>query len=147
MVEEAQVGKPKRDLLGYEVPISLVRLILLSLEDILEENAPPVFQMLGRTVGRALGVTRIEEIPDVFKQHKLGLVEIAQTSEDKLTVRFMECFGCSGMRDYNESISQLERGVLAGALESATGGTASINESKCCTKGGDFCEFEVVLMS
>jgi predicted hydrocarbon binding protein len=147
MVEEARLGKPKRDLLGYELPISVLRLILLSLEDILEENAPPVFQMLGRTVGRALGAKSIEEIPDVFRKHKLGLVEITRKSEDRLTVRFMECFGCSGMKDYNESISQLERGVLAGALEAATGGTVSINESKCCTEGGDFCEFEVVLMS
>ena len=147
MVEEERLGKPKRDLLGYEVPISLVRLILLSLEDILEENAPPVFQMLGRSMGRALGAKSLDEIPDVLKEHKLGLVEITRKSEDRLTVRFMECFGCSGMKDYNEAISQLERGVLAGALESATGATVSINESQCCTKGGDFCEFEVVLMS
>lgn len=146
VVQEERLGKPKRDTLGYEVPISVVRLILLSLEEILEENAPPTFQMLGRSMGRALRAKNLDEIPEVLRQHKLGIVEIIRESEDKLTVRFAECFGCSGMKGYNEAISQLERGIIAGALEGATGATVSIKESKCCTGGNEFCEFEAVLM-
>ncbi|UCD57805.1 MAG: hypothetical protein JSV16_01465 [Candidatus Hydrogenedentota bacterium] len=147
VVREEQLGRPERGLLGYEVPISLVRLILLSLEEILEENAPPTFQMLGRSMGRALGARNLSEIPEILKQHKVGIVDIVRHSDDRLTVRFRECIGCSGMKDYNEAVSQFERGIIAGALEGATGATVSIKESKCCTEGSDFCEFEVILMT
>jgi predicted hydrocarbon binding protein len=146
MLKEENLGKPKRTSLGYEVPLEIVRLILLSLEEILEENAPPTFQMLGRAVGRALGAKNLGEVPEVLRVHKLGLVEISKHSEDRVTVRFKECIGCSGMKDYNEAISQLERGIIAGVLEGATGATVSIKESKCCTQGNDYCEFDAVLM-
>ncbi|MBI4831918.1 MAG: hypothetical protein HY801_10275 [Candidatus Lindowbacteria bacterium] len=146
MMEKGKLGKPKRNSLGYEVPIEIVRLILLSLEDILEENAPPTFQMLGRAVGRALGAKSLDDIPEILATHKIGLVEISRNSEDRVTVRFKECIGCSGMKEYNEAISQLERGIIAGVLEGATGATVSIKESKCCTQGNDYCEFDAILM-
>ena len=147
VLKKDRLGTPERTMLGYEVPLSLVRLIFLSLEEILEENAPPAFQMLGRSVGRALGARNLNEIPQVLEQHKLGIIDIVRNSEDRLTVRLAECIGCSGMKDYNEAISQLERGIIAGVLEGATGATVSIKESKCCTKGNDFCEFEAILMT
>ena len=72
VVKEERLGTPERTMLRYEVPISLVRRIFLSLEEILEENAPPAFQMLGRSVGRALGATSLDEIPEVLERHKWG---------------------------------------------------------------------------
>jgi len=146
VVEEKRLGNPKRSELGVEVPITLFRLVLLSLEEILEENAPPTFKMLGRSIGLSLGVSSLEELPDVIKRHRVGIIGITRNSEDRLTIRFEECIGCSGMEDYNEAISQFEKGIIAGALESATGATVSIKESKCCTQGNEFCEFEVVLI-
>lgn len=147
VVDEKLLGKPKRAILGYEVPISLVRLILLSLEEILEENAPPTFKMLGRSIGNSLGVRNLDEIPAVFRKHKLGILDIEQLSGDRVRVRFQECIGCSGMSDYNEAISQFERGIVAGALEAATGATVSIKESICCTTGEEYCEFEATLIT
>ena len=147
VVEQKLLGKPRRGILGYEVPISFVRLILLSLEEILEENAPPTFKMLGRSIGLSLGAGNIDEISAVFEQHKLGMLDLEETSEDRITVRLKECIGCSGMEDYNEAISQFERGIVAGALEAATGATVSIKESVCCTTGEDYCEFEAVLIT
>ena len=146
VVEEKRLGNPKRSELGVEVPIALFRLVLLSLEEILEENAPPTFKMLGRLIGLSLGVSSLEELPDVIKRHRVGIIGITKNSEDRFTIRFEECIGCSGMEDYNEAISQFEKGIIAGALESATGATVSIKESKCCTRGNEFCEFEVVLI-
>lgn len=147
VVKEKRLGKPRRETLGYEVPISFVRLILLSLEEILEENAPPTFRMLGRSIGLSLDVNSIDEIPKIFAEQKLGLLEFDRFSEDKVIVRFQECIGCSGMEDYNEAISQFERGIVAGALEAATGATVSIKESLCCTTGDEFCQFEAILIT
>jgi predicted hydrocarbon binding protein len=135
VVKEKLLGKPRREALGYEVPISFVRLVLLSLEEILEENAPPTFRMLGRSIGLSLEINSIDEIPRIFADQKLGLLELDKPSEDKVIGRFQECVGCSGMEDYNEAISQFERGIVAGALEAATGATVSIKESLCCTTG------------
>ncbi|MBI5116217.1 hypothetical protein HZA56_07055 [Candidatus Poribacteria bacterium] len=146
VVKPEQIGKPKRATLGYDVPVTLIRLTLLSLEEILEENAPLTLQMLGRSIGRSLGATTIDDIPRILAEMKIGLGKITRNSEDMLTIRLMECVGCSGMQDYNESISQFERGLLAGALEAASGSTVSIKETKCCTQGHGFCEFEAVLM-
>ncbi len=146
VVKPEQIGKPKRDMLGYDVPIELIRLMLLSLEDILEENAPPTLQMLGRSIGRSLSPASVEDIPRLLAELKIGLAEMTRDSEDMLTIRLRECVGCSGMKDYNESISQFERGLLAGILEAASGATVSIKETKCCTQSHGFCEFEAVLM-
>jgi predicted hydrocarbon binding protein len=146
VVKPEQIGKPKRDTLGYDVPLTLMRLTLLSLEEIMEENAPPTLQMLGRSIGQAIQVTSLDEIPQALKDLKIGIIEIVQNTEDTITIRVRECVGCSGMKDYNESISRFERGLLAGVLEQATGSTVSIKESKCCTQGHGFCEFEAVLM-
>ena len=147
VVEEKRLGNPKRSELGVDVPLALFRLMLLSLEEILEETAPPTFKMLGRLIGLSLGASCLEELPDVIKRHRLGIIGITENAEDRLTIRFEECIGCSGMEDYNEAVSQFERGIIAGALESATGATVSIKESKCCTQGNEFCEFEVVLIT
>jgi len=48
------------------------------------------------------------------------------------------------MDNYNEGISQLERGIVAGAAgapEAATAATAVIKESLGCTTGEEYCEF------
>lgn len=147
VVKPEQIGTPKRETLGYSVPVALLRLTLLSLEEIMEEHAPPTFQMLGRAIGRSLGAKSVDEIPQILNDHKVGLLEMVQTSDDKMTIRVRECVGCSGMKDYNEAISQFESGLLAGALEEATGTTVSIKETKCCTHGHGFCEFEAILMN
>lgn len=141
-----RLGKPQRDTLGYDVPVSFLRMVLLSLENILEEDAPLTFQTVGRAIGRLLGPPSLEQLPKTFQDAKIGLINIEKQAEDKVVIEMRECVGCSGMTNYNESVSQFEQGLVAGAMEVATGKTVYIREVKCCTQGQNYCQFEALLL-
>lgn len=128
---------PRRPTIGPDVPVVLWRLIrLVSLHDILRDEAPAVAYLMGKRLGAMLGVKTIEELHEQLTRLKIGKLDFAVNTPDVVHLAISECVTCDGITPpIGRAICQLEAGIVAGALETIYPGRKTIGEETKCIGG------------
>lgn len=137
---------PRRPTMGPDVPVVLWRLIrLVSLNDILQDEAPAVTYLMGKRLGAMLGVKTIEELHEQLTRLKVGKLDFSVNTPDAVHLAIGECVTCDGITPpIGRAICQLEAGIVAGALETIYPGRKALGEETKCIGGlgDDVCLIE-----
>jgi predicted hydrocarbon binding protein len=140
--------KEGRPTLGHSVPLHLVRNLIFALEEALGEDSVETLGYLGYRLG-SLVFSEAKTPSDLMRlgaENGIGFIDIVTVSDREMRIGISECIGCSGMAEYNESISAFEAGIVRGAAEALTGRHCDVVETHCCTSGWLKCEFNVVIV-
>lgn len=137
---------PRRPTIGPDVPVVLWRLIrLVSLHDILGDEAPAVAYLMGKRLGAMLGVKTIEELHEQLTRLKIGKLDFSVNTPDAVHLAIGECVTCDGITPpIGRAICQLEAGIVTGALETIYQGKKALGEETKCIGGlgDDVCLIE-----
>ncbi|WP_457621196.1 V4R domain-containing protein [Persephonella sp.] len=153
-----QISKVKREQLGTDIPIVIFRALRhftsIYAEDLLgEKGANILFINAGRTLGKELGRQLYDEniekylsnISEFVKKEKIGIINVAEFSEEKLVIQLDECITCAGMDNIGKRICFFEVGLVLGIVEFYLGKKLTAFESKCNANGEGICEVTVLL--
>ena len=128
---------PRRPTMGPDVPVVLWRLMrLVSLNDILRDDAPMVAYLMGKRLGAMLGAKTIEELHEQLTRLKIGKLDFSVNTQDAVHLAIGECVTCDGITPpIGKAICQLEVGIVAGALETIYPGRKAVGEETKCIGG------------
>jgi hypothetical protein len=153
-----QISKVKRNELGTEIPIVIFRALRhftsIYASDLLgEKGANILFVNAGRTLGKELGKVLYDKdidrylsnVSDFVRKEKIGIIKIAEFSDEKLVIQLDECITCAGMENIGKRICFFEVGLVLGIVEYYLGKKLSAFESRCNANGEGVCEVTVVL--
>lgn len=82
----------------------------------------------------------IKEIAAFWNEYGLGEMELKTGKPNTFTLR--HCYDCSRV-DPGDSLCGFKEGFVNAILADRTGGIGSVEETECCSSGGDNCVFEV----
>ncbi len=137
-IELSNALKVDRPELGDEVGIGLYRLLrLVAWEDILGPGASAISYYAGKNLGKKLQFKTMEELLDLFKQLKVGIIKIPEKTGSHMHIDIYECVTCSGMEPVGRPICHFEGGLIAGAVEAITGKKVLAKEVTCIGGLGD----------
>ncbi|MDW7674065.1 MAG: DUF2507 domain-containing protein [Bacillota bacterium] len=140
------INKSSRDKLGGEIPLTTFRLLrLIGMQEILGASAGPTLYMVGKSVGKKLGINSLNDFLDFIIQNKIGLPEVIEECESRIVIKIYECMTCAGMPNINELLCHFECGLIAGALEHITGRRTKGTQLKGWSNGDEVCEFQIML--
>ncbi len=86
----------------------------------------------------------IKAISSFWKQHNLGILTIQGFQHNSLIVQLQDHFELNSSSHSNQPNCHISRGILTGLLETRFLAKFEISETKCCSTGDEFCEFQVV---
>lgn len=116
-------------LMKYSLPIKIV-----------------VMRSAGYNLGKMLVekglIKSIDDMPHVFIQHKIGLLDIIDESSNRMRVNIYECMSCFQMNYIGTPMCDFEAGILEGILEKLIGRNV-VKENYCWGLGYSFCGFEI----
>jgi len=137
---------PRRPTIGPDIPVILWRLLrLVSLNDILREEADSVAYLMGKHLGAVLGAKTVEELHEQLTRLKIGKLDLSINTPDVVHLAIGECLTCDGITPpIGKAICQLETGIVAGALETIYPGRKALGEETKCIGGlgDDVCLIE-----
>jgi predicted hydrocarbon binding protein len=140
------INKPLRKKLGTDIPLTTFRLFrLIGMQEILGDSAGPTLYMVGKSVGRELELTTLEELLMFIQKNKIGIPEVVEKNEVQIYIRLYECMTCAGMPDISTLLCHFECGLIAGAIEKVTGKKTKGNQLKGWSNGDEVCEFQTML--
>ncbi|HHU32712.1 MAG: DUF2507 domain-containing protein [Zhaonellaceae bacterium] len=134
----------QRKELGSQIPLSTFRLLRLhGMQEIFGESTGPALYMVGKSIGKTVEVKTIEEFLELVKELKIGIPSIVYRSEKLIIIKVLECMTCSGLPVTGELFCNFESGFIAGAVEKILGRKAKSTQTKSCSHGDEYCQFEV----
>ncbi|MBS4026038.1 MAG: DUF2507 domain-containing protein [Clostridia bacterium] len=140
------VNRPIREKLGTDISLTTFRLLrLIGMQEILGASAGPTLYMVGKSVGKELGVNSIEELLLFIKDNKIGIPEVVEQTDVKIYIHLFECMTCAGMPNINILLCHFECGLMAGAIECVTGKRTKGTQAKGWSNGDQVCEFQFML--
>ena len=157
MLGDISEGRPH---LGSIMNVGVYRLMQFTLRDVLirrhgVEEANRIFYEAGEEAGRQLYqnvLTQksnleplINELQQVLKELKIGILRIERADVDKLTftLTVAEDLDCSGLPVCDEQICTYDEGFLQGILSEHTGKHFRVKEVDCWCSGDRVCRFDV----
>jgi voltage-gated potassium channel Kch len=129
----------------------LFRALRLALQE-LSPGMEDTLYAVGRQFGREAVAPQLEGeqlcdavqgLPALWTAIGLGQMRVAKCEDTTATLEEGECAACQGMPRVGRPVCNLERGVIAGALEAKLGRSVRTRETKCWGLGDSMCEFEV----
>lgn len=85
----------------------------------------------------------IKEIAAFWNEYGLGEIELKTGEPTTFTLR--HCYDCLGV-EQGESLCGFKEGFVNAILAERTSGIGSVEETQCCTSGGDNCVFTVKIV-
>lgn len=85
----------------------------------------------------------IKEIAHFWNEYSLGEMEFERGKAT--TFRLRHCYDCLG-DERGDALCGFKEGFVNAILSDRTGGVASVQETECCSSGGDSCTFEVKMV-
>ena len=85
----------------------------------------------------------IKEIATFWNEYGLGEMELEHDRPGTFSLR--HCYDCLGV-EQGDSLCGFKEGFVNAILADRTGGIGSVEETKCCSSGGDNCMFEVKIV-
>lgn len=136
----------ERRQLGSTVSIDIFRgLRHISLAKYIgEDAAKSLLYYSGKELGKKLNAKSIEELKEISKKKRLGLISVVDV--DPLKIRIDECVTCYGLPECGKTLCDFEAGIIAGALEKILKCKVVAKETHCFGLGNDFCQFDVKLI-
>jgi predicted hydrocarbon binding protein len=109
-------------------------------------NPKPVMKRIGDDVGKKMAELFVSdnlddlilEIAKFWDMHKLGIVEISNSSP--LTLLIHDCFDCSDMPDVGRTLCSLDEGLIEGILLHRLNLMTLVEEVECYGTGYDHCK-------
>jgi serine/threonine protein kinase/predicted hydrocarbon binding protein len=134
-----------RPSLGAEAGVGLYRLLRLAAFDTAAgEEAFAAARAAGEKIGRSLGLGTLEELLELCRELKLGVVEIPVADRSGVHVVVRECAACAGAHESGQMTCHFEGGLIAGAVSSIFGRAVRVRETACLGgRGEDACRFEI----
>ena len=84
-----------------------------------------------------------ENLPNLWIELGLGLIEIHKVEEDNITVVSSESKEALAMGTTGKTACYLTSGYLAGVISSLMGAKYHCEEVECLSAGNDQCKFEI----
>ncbi len=84
----------------------------------------------------------VDDLPVVFLNQKIGLLDIVNESFNKMEINLYECISCYNAPPIGRTLCDFEAGIIQGALETLIGANVT-KEIYCFGLGNSFCGFEV----
>ncbi len=126
------------------LPLATYRLLRISgMKELFGESTGHVLYRLGKILSSYFEVKTEEDLLKLVQDLGIGIPEIVEKSEDKITIDLYECMTCAGLPITGELICDLECGFLAGGIEKITGRKTKGTQTKSWTAGNDYCEFVI----
>ena len=88
-------------------------------------------------------IKSIDDLPKVFLNQKIGLLDIIEESFSRMKVNIYECISCYQAPPIGRTLCDFEAGLIQGAMESLVGKNIT-REIYCWGLGNSFCGFEVI---
>jgi len=99
---------------------------------------------LGHAIVSSGRVKNLDDLKAFMIEHKIGLLDVLENSEDSTKINLYECIACSGIPNIGKAVCTFEAGLIAGVLEKLTGKNLRVVEKYCHGLGHSFCGFEVL---
>ncbi|WP_423793185.1 DUF2507 domain-containing protein [Methanocaldococcus indicus] len=140
-----ELSKNNRKSFGNNIDIAIFRIIrYMDLDRYLGKSANMIIYQCGKSFGKSLELSSIEDIIKFCEKFKIGKVEIV--NKEPLKIRVYECISCSGLPDVGETLCYFEGGFIAGCLENLLNKKVIAKETHCAGLGHDFCQFDIRLL-
>lgn len=97
---------------------------------------------LGKHLAKRGLIRSIDDLPQVFINQRIGLLDIVDESFNNMKIHIYECMSCYGIPNIGMPMCDFEAGVIQGALDSLIGKNIT-KEKYCWGLGYSFCGFEV----
>ena len=97
---------------------------------------------LGRYLAEEGLIRSIDDLPQVFINQRIGLLDVIDESFNNMKIHIYECMSCYGIPNIGMPMCDFEAGVIQGTLESLIGKNIT-KETYCWGLGYSFCGFEV----
>ncbi len=88
-------------------------------------------------------IRSIDDLPKVFLNQKIGLLDIVDESFSKMKVNIYECISCYRAPPIGRILCDFEAGLIQGVMEELVGKNVT-REIYCWGLGNSFCGFEVI---
>lgn len=88
-------------------------------------------------------IKSIDDLPKVFLNQKIGLLDIIDESFNRMKVNIYECISCYQTPPIGRTLCDFEAGLIQGAMENLVGKNIT-REIYCWGLGYSFCGFEVI---
>ncbi|MCD6523742.1 MAG: hypothetical protein J7K48_01890 [Thermococcus sp.] len=98
---------------------------------------------LARKLVETNEIRSIDDLPRVFLQQKLGIVDIVEESFNRMKVNLYECMSCYNTTPVGRTLCDFEAGFIQGVMEALIGKNIT-REVYCWGLGNHFCGFEVI---
>jgi len=85
----------------------------------------------------------IEDLPKVFLNQKIGILDIVDESFNVMKINIYECMSCYKAPPIGRTLCDFEAGLIQGAMEKLIGENVT-REIYCWGLGNSFCGFEVI---
>lgn len=138
------LSQNQRTKLGANIPLTTFRLLRLhGMQEIFGDSAGPALYMVGKSIGGSVEVKTVEDFLELVKELKIGIPSIEHRSERAIIIKMLECMTCSGLPITGELFCNFESGFIAGALEKILERKVKSTQTKSCSHGDGYCQFEV----
>lgn len=139
-----EISCPVRDLTGRQVDLVYYRIIrLIALRESLGSRlSANLLYQAGYRVGKQFDSASLQDLCKALDDFLLGRIKIVEQKENFLVLEEDECATCSGLPNIGEAVCDFEAGFIAGCLETITGKTVVVKETKCWGLGDTVCRFE-----
>ncbi len=115
--------------------------------------SPSMRSLILRGAGRELAhklveekrVRDLEDLPLIFLEQKIGLLDIIDESMNTIKVNIYECISCYQAPNVGRALCDFEAGLIQGVIEEIIGKNTT-KELYCWGLGNSFCGFEVVFL-
>ncbi|MCD4838281.1 MULTISPECIES: V4R domain-containing protein [Neobacillus] len=136
-----------RKTLGDSVPLELFRSVrLIGMYQGLPMKGASTTKTVGRKIGQSLPVENMEEVLSFFKELKIGIPSIIESTEKEIHIRIDDCF-CKGLPTHpGNKTCDLEGAILEGAISRFNNGKVMVKEVKCNVNGDPYCEYCIKLL-
>ncbi len=117
------------------------------------QYSPSMRSIILRGAGRKLAhklveerkIRELEDLPLIFLEQKIGLLDIIDESLNTIKVNIYECISCYQAPKVGRALCDFEAGLIQGVIEEIIGRNTT-KELYCWGLGNSFCGFEVVLL-
>jgi len=85
----------------------------------------------------------IKDLAHFWNEYGLGEMELEKGKATAFTLR--HCYECLGT-ETGDALCGFKEGFVSAVLADRTGGIGSVEETECCSSGGNSCVFEVKIV-
>jgi uncharacterized protein len=140
--------KIDRPTLGNMIPLELFRTVrLIGMYQGLPMNGKNTTIAVGRKIGQSLPVQTVEDALTIFKELKIGIPIIIDSTENEIHIKIEDCF-CKGLPIHQGNMTcDLEGAILEGAFSLIYDKKVMVREVKCNVNGDEHCEYVIKILS